>query len=151
MAWAEASVRRLWGGARFPPGAAPPPGTSPFEALFGGAPVARAAAADALGRAPVTSDDARARRAGALLDAMAEDRYPAVRHLAWRGLRRLVAPDATPGAGFALDYDPSGEPAQRTMVVGRLRAALGHSAVPPPAGLTTLRGSARDRDLEIGE
>jgi predicted CXXCH cytochrome family protein len=151
VAWAEAAARRLWGGARFAPGAAPPAGTSPLEALFGGPPVARAAAADALGRAPVGDADARARRAGALLDVMVQDRYPAVRHLAWRALRRLVAPDAAPGAGFAADYDPSAEPFQRTDAVGRLRAALGRSAVAPPAALTTLREAGRDRDLQMGE
>jgi predicted CXXCH cytochrome family protein len=151
VAWAEAAARRLWGEARFGPGASAPPGTSPFEALFGGPPVARAAAADALGRAPAPSADAQARRAGALLDVMAADRYPAVRHLAWRSLRRLVAPQASPGAGFAADYDPSAPAAQRKDVVRRARATLGHSALAPPSGLTALRQDARDLDLEIGE
>ena len=151
VAWAEAAARRLWGGARFAPGDAPPPGTSPLEALFGGPPVARATAADALGRAPCADADARARRAGALLDVMVQDRYPAVRHLAWRSLRRLVAPDAAPGAGFAADYDASAEPARRTEAAGRLRAALGHSAIAPPPALTLLRESARDHDLQMGE
>ena len=150
-AWAEAAARGLWGDAHFPSGARAPSGTSPFEALFGGPPVARAAAADALGRAPVAHADARARRVGALLDVMAEDRYPAVRHLAWRSLRRLVAPDALPGVGFAAGYDPSGSPAERNDAVSRLRAALGKSAVAPAPILTALRAGARDRDLEIGE
>ena len=127
VAWAEAAARRLWGGARFGPGAPTSAGTSPFEALFGGPPVARAAAADALGRAPVADAEARARRCGALLDVMARDRYPAVRYLAWRSLRRLIAPDASPGAGFAADYDPSANPAERDAAVGRLRATLGDS------------------------
>ena len=151
VAWAEAAARRLWGGARFSPGARVPAGSSPLEALFGGPPVARAAAADALGRAPATDGEARARRVGALLDVMAQDRYPAVRHLAWRSVRRLVAPDAPPGTGFAADYDPSANLAQRADAVSRLRAALDRSAVAPPAALTLLRAGARDRDLEIGE
>jgi hypothetical protein len=150
-AWAEAAARRLWGEARFPPGARAPSGTSPFEALFGGPPVARAAAADALGRAPVADADARARRVGALLDVMAHDRYPAVRHLAWRSLRRLVAPDAAPGVGFAADYDPSADPVERNDAVGRLRATLHDSAIALPPALAALRAGARDRDLEIGE
>ena len=139
-AWAEGAVRRLWGGARFGPGAPAPAGTSPFEALFGGQPVARAAAADALGRAPVAHAEARARRCGALLDVMARDRYPAVRYLAWRSLRRLTAPDASPGAGFAADYDPSAEPAERDAAVSRLRAALGDSAIAPARTLARAAG-----------
>jgi hypothetical protein len=82
---------------------------------------------------------------------MAADRYPAVRHLAWRGVRRLAAPDAPPGSGLAPDYDPSGPADDRRRVVDRLRAALGTAEVPPPASLTALRAEARDSDLEIGE
>ena len=147
-AWAEASARRLWGGARFASTAPAPAGTSPLEALFGGPPVARAAAADALGRAPVADAAARARRCGALLDVMAQDPYPAVRHLAWRSLRRLTA---APGEGLAAAYDPSGSRAQRDASVGRMRALLGDSAIVPAAALTAMRAGARDRDLEIGE
>ncbi|HSY42248.1 MAG TPA: hypothetical protein VLA79_22090, partial [Polyangia bacterium] len=150
-AWAEAAARRLWGGARFAPGAPAPAGTSPFEALFGGPPVARAAAADAFGRAPAPDAEARARRVGALLDVMVQDRYPAVRHLAWRSLRRLLAPDAPPGAGLAADYDPSASLAERNDAVGRLRTSLRASLVAPPSALTLLRAGGRDRDLEIGE
>ena len=139
-AWAAAAARRLWGGTRFGPGAAAPAGTSPFEALFSGPPVARAAAADALGRAPTTDGEARARRVGALLDVMAQDRYPAVRHLAWRSLRRLVAPDASPGTGLAADYEPSANPAERNDAVRRLRTALRDSVVAPPTGAHGVAG-----------
>lgn len=151
VGWAQAAARRLWGGARFAPAAPVPVGTSPFEALFGGPPVARAVAADALGRAPAADGQARARRVGALLDVMAQDRYPAVRHLAWRSLRRLLAPDASPGAGLAADYDPSADPGERDDAVNRLRATLRGSVLAPPPALTALRAGARDRDLEIGE
>jgi predicted CXXCH cytochrome family protein len=153
VAWAEASARGLWGPARFPSGTTVPSGTSPFEALFGGPPVARAAAADALGRAPGAGAlvDVRARRVGALLDVMARDHYPAVRHLAWRSLRRLLAPDASPGAGFAADYDPSALTAAREAAVSRLRALLGPAAIAPSPALAALRAGARDRDLPIGE
>ncbi len=151
VAWAEASARRFWGAARYPAGADPAAGTSPLEALFGGSPVARAVAADALGRSPVPDAGARARRLGALLEVMAADRYPAIRHLAWRAVRRLAAPDAPPGSGLAADYDPSGPADERRRVVGRLRAALGTAEVPPPAFRTALRAETSDRDLEIGE
>jgi predicted CXXCH cytochrome family protein len=145
VAWAEAAARRFWGEARYPAGGNPPAGTAPFEALFGGPPVARAVAADAFGRAPSADAAGRARRIGALLDVMAADRYPAVRHLAWRSLRRLVAP------GFAADYDPCAEPAARDRVVARLCASLGTAEVRPPAAAAALRGQVPDDDLEIGE
>ena len=132
-AWAEDAARRWWGEAHFPAGAVAPPGTAPFEALFGGAPVARAVAADALGRAPADAPG-RARHAGALLDVMSEDRYPAVRHLAWRSLRRLIVPDAPPGSGVAADYDPSAdavEPAASWRACGRPWAARRSPRRPP--------------------
>jgi hypothetical protein len=66
-------------------------------------------------------------------------------------VRRLAAPDASPGSGLAADYDPSGPADDRRRVVGRLRAALGTAEVRPPASLTALRSGTSDRDLEIGE
>src|SRR5262249_34903090 len=89
-AWAAAARARLWG--RPSPEAVPAiaEAPSPARALFAGDPLTRAVAADALGRAqvPLPADE-RARRAGALLEAMASDTYPAVRHLAARSLARL--------------------------------------------------------------
>jgi predicted CXXCH cytochrome family protein len=149
-AWAQQAARRFWGEARFPADVGVPPGTTPLEALFAGPPVARAVAADALGRAPADAE-ARARRVGALLEVMAHDRFPAVRHLAWRGLRRLVAPGAGPGQGFAADYDPSGTLAERGRTVARLQAVLGGAAQAAATPLVALRAGASESDLEMGE
>jgi predicted CXXCH cytochrome family protein len=152
VAWADAAARSFWGAARFPARSVIAEGTAPGEAIFGGEPVARAVAADALGRAPPGDPNERARRLGLLLDAMTADRYPAVRDLAWRGLRRLAAPGAGPGAGLAAEYDPSAEPGERARAVAGLRTVLGSSAVaPPPAAAAALRAKGQDRDLEIGE
>lgn len=107
-------------------------------------------AADALGRAPADAPG-RARRVGALVDVTSEDRFPAVRHLAWRGVRRLIAPDAPPGTVPAADYDPAAKAAERRRVVAALRAALGGSAVVPVPALVALRRGASGPDLEIGE
>ena len=79
---------------------------------------------------------------------MVDDRYPAVRHLAWRSLRRLIAPGAPPGAGLAADYDPSADVAGRLRVVTRLRRELGSAAGTFDGRALAL---ARDADLEIGE
>jgi hypothetical protein len=57
---------------------AAPAGTAPLEAVVVGPPVARAVAADALGRAPAAAA-ARPVRVAALLDVMARDGIPAVR------------------------------------------------------------------------
>jgi predicted CXXCH cytochrome family protein len=151
VAWAEGAARRLWGGARYPMGPDPADGTAPLPALFGGPPVARAVAADALGRAPISDSGARARRLEALLEAMAADGYPAVRHLAWRGMRRLAAPGAPAGSGFGADFDPSANADDRRRAVERLRASLGTAEVPAPGSLTEMRPRAQDQDLEIGE
>jgi len=152
VAWAETAARAFWGGDRFPASAVVAGGSSPREAILGGEPVARAVAADAFGRAPppIAGDD-RARRLGILLDVMAHDRTPAVRHLAWRSLRRLAAPGAQPGSGLGADYDPSGTPAERARVVTGLRAALGAVTEPARAELAARRDPALDLDLEIGE
>jgi hypothetical protein len=77
---------------------------------------------------------------------MVTDRYPAVRYLAWRSVRRLELP-----GGFVGGYDPSAAVNERRRAVDRLRASLGTAEVAPPAALLALRGRARDRDLEIGE
>ena len=127
-------------------------GAGPLRALFSAEPVGRAVAADALGRAPASGADERARRLGALLAAMESDRYPAVRHLAWRSLRRLLAPGAPPGAGPAADYDPSGTPAARREAVAALRRTLGPGVRDPDArAVAALAALTTDRELEIGE
>jgi hypothetical protein len=115
-------------------------GASTIDALFSGGPVARAVAADALGRVQVPlAADARARRQSALLEAMTSDAYPAVRHLAARSLGRL-------GASGLGGYDPSAGLPARTAAVERLRAELGARG-PVAVG----RAPAPSEDVEIGE
>jgi hypothetical protein len=139
VSWAEATLAKWQGRA---PGTGDALGASTLTVLFSGETVARAVAADALGRAPVFSDGERAQRVGALLEAMAGDRYPAIRHIAARSLGRLV--------GSGADYDPSADAAARARVVARIGAGLGERAR-APEGAAALRARARDRDLEIGE
>ena len=153
--WAEGAARKFWGSDRYP--ASPVVGgSSPTEAIFAGEPVARAVAADALGRAPTIAGDGadgRARRLGILLDVMVRDRYPAVRHLAWRGWRRLASPGHGPEGGALADYDPSATPAERVAASARLREALGAASVvdPSPAERASRAAAGAERDLEIGE
>ena len=94
----------------------------------------------------------RARRAGALLADMESDAYPAVRHIAWRSLRRLIAPGAAPGTGLAAGFDPSGERGDRAAAVARLRRALGANAgAVGPAAVAALARVAPAEAVEIGE
>jgi predicted CXXCH cytochrome family protein len=138
-AWAEAALGR-WQGR--PAGEVGDADAQPFVNARGGEPVMRAVAADALGRAPAFAPDERPRRAGVLLEVMAGDHYPAIRQLAWRGLRRLLGPNGAAG------YDPNADAPDRARAVARLRAALGAAVARPPA---VPRAVGADRDLEIGE
>ena len=128
---------------------------APKEALFAGDPIARALAADALGRAPVFTgapDPARA-RAALLLEAMARDRYPAVRHLAARALARVMAPLSPTAAAAARAYDATGPSLERARAVAAVGAALTGPSSPAldSVRLAALRAEAARADIDIGE
>jgi predicted CXXCH cytochrome family protein len=164
-AWAASAARRLWGG-RFQrvDAAAIATAVGPQGAVLAGDPIERAVAADALGRAPPPARDgagsaSRAARIGALLEAMDGDDYPAVRHLAWRALGRLLATGvgaaaagASPPAPLA-SYDPTGPPKDRRAVIEAVRGALpsGSVSTPDPETARLLRARARQVAIEIGE
>ena len=127
-------------------------GPHPSLSLFTSDPVGRAVAADALGRAPSFGGDERARRLGALLGSMTNDDFPAVRHIAWRSLRRLTAPRAGPGEGLGADFDPSGDYPARSAAVERVHRALGSGVRDVDIRtLYTLDAIASHQQLEIGE
>ena len=122
----------------------------PLGKLLSGDPIERAVAADALGRtrAPAGAP-ALAVRTGLLLDAMANDDYPAVRHLAARALGRLV-----PSLPALAAYDPNDDrSAARRAAVERVRASLPPSSVtaPDPARTRRLRDAASAVAIDIGE
>ena len=154
-AWAAEAVQRWWGRRDTPP--ASPADTAglaaasgPLGKLLAGDPIERAVAADALGRtrAPA-APSALAVRSGLLLDAMANDDYPAVRHLAARALGRLVQ-----SVPVLRAYDPNEDRAQdRRAAVERVRASLPPSSVvaPDPGRVRRLRDAAVAADIEIGE
>ena len=163
-AWAVRERDRLWASASgdAPHLAAHAAGAdwlAPMQALFSGDPVARAVAADAIGRAPWPGDPAAAQRvessrAEALLAAMSGDRYPAVRHLAARALERLLlARSGSSSVAELRQFDATGSPADRELVVGRLRERWGWSRPSAGAGarLASFRKAAREADIDIGE
>jgi len=167
--WAAAERRRLWGGPGPDPSRQPEPGTggsgnpprvpgydAPLNTLLAGDPIARAVAADAIGRAPFDAGPgagggarAAAVRRGLLLDTMENDDYPAVRHLAWRALRRLGG-DRPPAAGA---YDATADGPERVRACAAIRAALppGGAIDPDRAAAARLRAEARLVAIEIGE
>jgi predicted CXXCH cytochrome family protein len=141
-AWAAAARARLWGREAVPAG-----GRGPLDLAFAGDPVARAVAVDALGREqePLAAD-ARARRAGTLLDVMQGDAYPAVRHLAARAFDRLVADTSARSA-----YDPAAPAEARAAAVTSLRARFGAASARPSEELAALRALAPADAVDIGE
>jgi len=152
--WAAAELARLWGARDGAPAvAAGPAAAGPLETVLSGDPIARAVAADAIGRAPLgpagAAAPAAAARRGLLLDVMAADDYPAVRHLAWRALRRLTAG----GGGPLPAYEATADAGQRGQACAAIRRALPAGGVsdPDPATVRRLRGQARLVAIEIGE
>lgn len=119
--------------------------------LLTGDPLERAVAAAALGRQDAHTP--RADRYALLLDALARDRYPAVRDIARRSLRAL-APGNTSARALldaftATELDLAVRVARAQAIAAALGAASG--ARLSPEQLAALRSSARDRDIEIGE
>lgn len=113
-----------------------------FHLLFGGDPIARTLAADALGRAPLVS---RPRARAALLDTMRHDPYPAVRRLAFRSFRRLVD-DPPPWSAF----DPTESALDRVARCDALAATTVTTSL-DPEHVARLRERAAQDPLWIGE
>jgi len=92
-------------------------------------------------------------RAALLLEAVAHDRYPAIRHLAARALARVADRLSPAAAAAARAYDATGPTSARARTVAAVRAALG--GPPPPeldgARLAALRAEAARADIDIGE
>ncbi|MEP6653892.1 MAG: hypothetical protein ABJA82_11060, partial [Myxococcales bacterium] len=169
-AWAVRERERLWpspagsasvvvsasAATRPVQGGAPIDLLAPRDGLFAGDPVARALAADAIGRAPWPADLARAReaagtRTAALLEVAASDRYPAVRHLAARALDRILTARGSPAAVEARRFDATAPEVDRRRIVGAIREQLHTNGARDPARIAQLRKVARTADIDIGE
>lgn len=150
-AWAQAAAGRWWASGRYADGGRIPVGTSPAEAIRSGEAVARAVAADALGRISAGAAGGRTLRLGLLLEALASDRYPAVREIAWRAFRRLAVDPATAELVRRAGYDPGGAAAERMLAIRKLRSEIPGLESSRPALVPALAGRLPDEDLEIGE
>jgi hypothetical protein len=162
--WAAAQAGRLWpvrlGAGRVPDG----DHGAPRDALFAGDPIARALAAEALGRAPLrtgldgglSQEDVRAGPVRLLLESIEGDRYPAVRHLAARALARLLDGVSPAGAVAARHDDATGPADARDRdlaVLARAAEALPRGREPrrDRAGVAALRAEAARAGIDIGE
>ena len=149
-AWAAAAARRWWGAGGAEPFEGSEQDDGPLGKLLSGDPIERAVAADALGRTHAPAPAlAIATRVGLLLETMANDDYPAVRHLAARALGRVV-----PGLAALAAYDPNDDrTGERRAAVERVRASLSPASVvtPEPARVERLRAAAGTVAIEIGE
>ncbi|MES1204505.1 MAG: hypothetical protein ABUS79_01085 [Pseudomonadota bacterium] len=161
-AWAVRERARLWppapGAGRDRGRAASEGRGAPREAVFAGDPIARAVAADALGGAPPTPHPggpaaAVAARAQALLQVVAGDRYPAVRHLAARALARLLDAKYPEPAAAARAFSATAPESDRRRALDDLRAQWPFSddTRPDPALVSRLRQASRLVDIDIGE
>ena len=166
--WAIRERSRLWPSGPAQPSAAVAASSrqpaheetlAPRSAAFAGDPIGRAVAVDALGRAPWPASASSSAgvvraRAALLVEVLAGDPYPAVRHLAARALVRLLG--AEPGhdaaRACARRYDATAPAAARGAVVTALRRLL--PIADPEEDLTRiaqLRAQAREADIDIGE
>ncbi|MBC8133081.1 MAG: hypothetical protein H7X95_08885 [Deltaproteobacteria bacterium] len=159
--WAARAWTRLWPAAASASSSdAPEDHLAPRDAIFAGDPIARALAADAIGRAPAPSQGlanvaevkrVEDSRADILLEVMSGDRYPAVRHLAARALERVLAARKSPVALEARTFDATGEPHERQDTVERLRKRLLLGRQLVGTRIAALRAAARKVDVDIGE
>lgn len=121
---------------------APSAGSRIEDELFAGDPIERAVAADALGR-PL-GVGLRRRRIGLLLAAMRDDPYPAVRGLAWRGVRALDVDDPVDA------FTPTDARGARIAQIDAIRSGTDLEVI-VPENVDALRARADARAIEIGE
>jgi predicted CXXCH cytochrome family protein len=108
--------------------------------LLSADPVTRALTAARFGRYGASTS----RVTALLLDVMEHDRYPGVRHLAYRSLLERH-PRLVPS-----EFEPEWPPPRRQAVVTKLRTQLAHDSL-DTAAIEQLRTRADDNAIEIGE
>src|SRR5262249_2922516 len=123
--------------------------------LFAGDPIERAIAADALGAVSQRAlQEQTAQRLALLFDVLENDRYPAVRSIAWHALRNLIAADSARALPDFAAFTATDARADRTQALARIRASLPGALLQAevPAALRALRAEAREQpEIFIGE
>ncbi len=148
LAWAAEASERLWGREAGESAARDQSVSAVVGLALGGDPIERAVAAAALGRGDVEGGDGM--RAGVLLSVMREDRYPAVRAIAWRALRGLW-PEIADQRAY-VPWGPRGEREAAVDEIERRLIAAGVGVEAPAAELRARLASwASEVAIEIGE
>jgi hypothetical protein len=147
--WAAAALARWRGTASI--GVAQPQIPEVTRALLEGDPIERAIAAAALGQNNAGTPERTPARIGLLLDIMREDAYPAVRAIAWRSLRALLAQAAQPVPEVAA-FTATDSAAARAGSLDALQASWPQNVwSAPDAAIRALRVHRADVDISIGE
>lgn len=180
--WLAAQAQRLWPSARAQgrrmgvsdvpeaPGDGQVAASRTTELLFAGDPIERAVAAAALGddHSPAAGRSGPSRvgvqfaavgghgpadRVALLLDTMVADDYPAVRHIAWRSVRRLLARHKPAALAAPVAYRATDERDARQAASSSLASRLPArwSQLPDSDTVAALRARADDVRIEIGE
>lgn len=117
--------------------------------LRGGDPIERALAVHALARPSAAAPASW--RIPLLVDAM-DDEYPAVRWMAWRGLRAVTAHLGDPGTAALLARPPSYDVLDRAALLATLQERWGRAPIHlHPDRIEALQAERDDRAIEIGE
>jgi hypothetical protein len=151
-AWAIGAMAEWSGDAVNADVAGDAPPSEVARMLLAGDPLERALAGAALGRQDA-GEAALAERLALLLDALAHDRYPAVRDIARRSLRQLARENAQASALLDRFVATELDVSVREAAVAAITAVLEPAPATrlSPEQRLALRSSARDRDIEIGE
>jgi hypothetical protein len=121
--------------------------------ILAGDPIERAVAAHALGRTGAHyAHGYAAQLIGLLLDVSVADPYPAVRGIASRSLRGVLAQLHPAAAAQLAAYSATGSADERKLVMQGLSRTLGAAIVLPEASLSArLRALSQQAAIEIGE
>ena len=152
--WASAELERMWGIELSGPSGVSPDASANRQRLFGGDPIERAVAADAIGRSTlVSTPEAMARRGGDLLEVIASDPYPAVRRIAARAFRRWSRQQGLTLPDRLLRFDTMLPAESRLVYIREIQASLPPARLiaPPEDELEDWRARARHVAIEIGE
>lgn len=144
-AWAAAALARWRGGQT---AAAEPATAEVTQLLLQGDPIERAIAAAALGRDGGRAVEDTPQRIGLLLDSMRLDAYPAVRAIAWRSLRALLAARAPAVTAFTATDAAEARARSLEALQASWPAGTSHE---PDAATRALRTHQASVDIAIGE
>jgi len=156
--WAAEALATWRGQPRAVQAAMPPEQPEVTRLLLAGDPIERAVAAAALGRQEVDAATSTPEASGLrgrvsqLLDAMQNDRYPAIRAIAFRALRATLQRHAPAAVPSVTAFTATDDPTERQRAIAAIRARVPSVLAAPLAPeLSALRTQAPEIQIFIGE